>query len=367
MKLGWKGALGFLISAGLIWYTLKDDSLVDIWALIRDADFLLLGAAIFVATFGFFIRALRWKVLLTPVDPNTGLRARFAAVNIGFMANNLLPARMGEFARAIAFARLQPTVTASAAFGSLVVERVLDGLVLAAMLVVTVMMPGFPEVEMGAGFTAILQTIVTLLGGVAVFLFALLVFPGPVVRVLEKLAGFLPERFGKVLTDALEAFIESLAVVKSPKLLSLAMLWTVGFWLWHGLSFYLAMLAFGIDAGLVAAFFTEAVVGFGVAVPAAPGFFGTFHASVQFALETVYQVDATSTLAFAYGFHLGGFIPVTLIGLWYARQVGMTLGEVGHADEELEVAPEQPSAVPFDAETAADPSPTQERPPEGSG
>lgn len=336
-KLGWKGALGFAISGLLIWYTLKDESASEIWANIRDADFLLLGGAVFIGTFGFFIRALRWKVLLTPVDPNTGLRARFAAVNIGFMANNLLPARMGEFARAISFAKLQPTVTASAAFGSLVVERVLDGLVLAAMLVVTVLSPGFPDIDMGDGFTTLLKTIVTLLGGVAVFLIVLLAFPNPVVRAMEKMARLLPAKVGDVLVEALEAFMESLEVVKSPRLLGLALLWSVGFWIWHGFSFYLGMLAFDIDIGLVAAFFTEAAVGFGVAVPAAPGFFGTFHATVQFALEDVYRVEAAKTLAFAYGYHMGGFIPVTLIGLWYARQIGMSLTEVGHADEELEV------------------------------
>lgn len=345
-KLGWKGLLGFAISAGLIWYTLKDDSLVDIWHQIRSANFLLLGAAIFVATFGFFIRALRWKVLLAPVDPNTSLRARFAAVNIGFMANNLLPARMGEFARAISFAKLQPSVTASAAFGSLVVERVLDGLVLAAMLVITVLLPSFPDVEMGDGFTALLKTAVTLLGGIAVFLIILLAFPNPVVRTMEKLARRLPEKIGTILVEALEAFLGSLEVVKSPRLLSLAVLWSVGFWVWHGFSFYLGMLAFDIDVGLVAAFFTEAAVGFGVALPAAPGFFGTFHATVAFALETVHHVDATKTLAFAYGYHLGGFIPVTLIGLWYARQLGMSLSDVGHADEELEGALEKEVGLP---------------------
>ena len=46
---------------------------------------------------------------------------------------------------------------------------------------------------------------------------------------------------------------------------------------WHGISFWLGMLAFGIDTGFVSAIFVEAVVGFGVAIPAAPGFIGTFH------------------------------------------------------------------------------------------
>ncbi len=336
MRLDWKAALGISLSAFLIWYTLRGVSLVEVWGLIRGADMLLLGAAVFVATFGFFIRALRWKVLLTPLDPDTGLRARYAAVNIGFMANNLLPARVGEFARALAFSRLQPSVSAGGAFGSLVVERVLDGLVLIGLLVGTVLWPGFPSENLGDGYRATLTGAVTLLGGVFVVVLLLLLFPGPVVRIGRALASRLPERLATPLIETLEAFLTSLDIVKSPVLLLSAIAWSVGFWLWHGLSFWLGMLAFGIDTGLVSAFFVEAVVGFGVAVPAAPGFFGTFHYSVQVALEGVYGVAEAPVLAFAYAYHIGGFIPVTLIGLWYAREVGLSLGEVGAAGTAVE-------------------------------
>jgi len=136
--------------------------------------------------------------------------------------------------------------------------------------------------------------------------------------------------------DSLEAFIGSIAVLRSPRLLSLAFAWTLGFWLWHGLSFWLGMMAFGIDTGLISAYFTEAVVGFGVAIPSAPGFFGTFHASAEFALSTVYGVDTANSLAFAFGYHFGGWIPITAIGLYYAWRLGLSLGEVGSAEEKVE-------------------------------
>ena len=111
--------------------------------------------------------------------------------------------------------------------------------------------------------------------------------------------------------------------------------------------------AFGIDTGFVSAIFTEAVVGFGVAIPSAPGFFGTFHASAKFAIGTVYGVDEARSLAFAFGYHFGSWIPITLIGLWYAWRLGLSLGEVGSAEERVEdrIEAELPSAG------ARDPSP----------
>ncbi len=339
MKFGWKGWLGIAISAALIWWQLSTvENPREVVRLVGEANFLMLGAAIFVATFGFFIRALRWRILLQPIKEDTALNSRFGAVTIGFMANNLLPARVGEFARAYALGRFEKGVPVSAAFGSLVVERVLDGLVLAAFLVGAVLMPGFPELPVGGAFGAILKSAVTLIGGVMLFLVALLSFPKRVAALASWAASFLPESGERLVVDSFDAFQEALGVVRSPRLLLAAFVWTVGFWLWHGLSFWLGMLAFGIDAGMVAAFFTEAVVGFGVALPAAPGFFGTFHMSAQFALQTVYGVGEEATLAFAYAYHLGGFFPVTFIGLWYARSLGLSLAQVGDSETQVEEA-----------------------------
>lgn len=337
--MNWKTLLGFALSGFLIWFTLRGTDPGQVWDAIRRADFLLLGAAVIVATMGFLWRALRWKVLLHPIVPDTRFRDRWAAVNIGFMANNLLPARVGEFARAYSFARLDRRVTMSAAFGSLVMERVLDALVLAAFLVGAVVMPSFPEVELGARFTALLQSAVVLLAGLGVVLVLLLAFPAKVVRLAEAMARrLLPEAAALKVIEALEAFLQALGVARSPVLLTKAVAWTVFFWAWHGLSFWLGMKAFGIDAGMVAAFFTEAVVGFGVALPAAPGFFGTFHAAAAFALDTVYGAGEIATLAFAYGYHLGGFIPVTLMGLWYANKLGLSLGDVRKSESKVEAA-----------------------------
>ena len=331
MRLDWKAAVGVGVTVFLLWWILRDVPFGEVWEQIRQAHVGLLLAAIAVATAGFLIRALRWKVLLQPVCADTSLRNRFAAVNIGFMANNLLPARVGEFARAYALSKVEP-ISMSAALGSLVVERVLDALVLMGILLATIFSPSFPatarltEGPLGAALNAVI-----LLLTVLVFVIInLLVMPRTVVRVTERLLEALSGDFARPVVSALEGFLGSLNVFRSPKLLLLGVIWSVGFWLWNGLSFWLAMLAFDIHVGPLAAYFTEAVVGFGVAIPAAPGFFGTFHASASWALS-VFDVPAPSSLAFAFGYHLGGFIPVTVIGLYYAGRIGLSLKDVGES------------------------------------
>lgn len=332
-----KAAIGLAVTIVALWWVLRDEDFGRIWTTIRDGDLLLLTAAVAVATAGYLVRAMRWKVLLAPVAPDTKLRSRFAAVSIGFMANNLLPARVGEFARAYALARLEP-ISASAAFGSLVVERFMDGVVLLLLLVAPAVTTGFPTtgaLSAGTG-AALLRGGVIAVAIVLAVLVVMAVWPRAVVRGAERMAAFLPRAVERPFVDALAAVLDAIAILRSPLLLTLGFAWTAFFWLFHGLSFWLGMKAFGIETGLVSAWFTNAVVGFGVALPAAPGFFGTFHASASFALVSVYGVDSARALAFAFGYHFGGWIVVTLLGLVYVWRLGLTLGEVGASEERVE-------------------------------
>ncbi len=339
-KVRWSAALGLAITAFLLWWVLRDVDLATVWAEIRRANFWLLGLSIAIATGTYLIRALRWKILLKPVQPGTTLRSRFAAVNIGFMANNLLPARAGEFARAYALSRLEP-ISASSAFGSLVVERFLDSLVLVAYLFLAMAMPGFPSNPSvgGVSLGAVVEATTLALGLFVCVMLLMLLFPGPLVGLAERLARHLPGRLSRLVTDALEAFLDGLKLLRKPWLLFLALLWTMVVWAWQSLAFWVGFKAFGIHVGYDVALFTNTIVAFAVGIPSAPGFFGTFQGGAKLGLG-VYGVPVAPTLAFAFGFHLGGFVPVTVIGLYYAWRVGLTLGEVEESEERVEASVE---------------------------
>jgi len=333
----WKAILGLVISGLLIWWVLQGVDLARVWLEVRGANWWLLLAAVAVATSGYLVRAMRWKILLHPIRPGTGLRTRFAAVNIGFAANNLLPARVGEFARAWSISRLEP-VPMSGAVGSLVAERFLDGIAVFLLLGVAVLHPSFPSDATVAGqpLASLLVAIVSGLFLVLVALVMLVAFPAGFLRVFTRLTGILPEKTSRFLVEVLQSFMQGLGALSDIRLLASALLWSIGFWAWNAVSFWLAFHAFGIDEGYVTALFVQAIIAVGVAIPAAPGFFGTFHAAAVVGLHEVFGAGEEATLAFAFGYHLGGFIPVTLLGLWYAGQLGLTLGELGRVDRAVE-------------------------------
>jgi uncharacterized membrane protein YbhN (UPF0104 family) len=247
-------------------------------------------------------------------------------------------------------------VTASAAFGTLVVERFMDGAVLLLFLILPIFSQGFPEggvLAGGAGGTVLKAGVIAVVI-VLIVLIVLAAWPRPFARAAHAVAGYLPKKASAPVLAGLDAFLDSIAIMRNPRLLALGFLWTVGFWGWHAISFWLAMLAFDIHTGFMSAVFTEALVGFGVALPAAPGFFGTFHFSANLALSEVYGVPEAQSLAFAFGYHFGGWVPITAIGLWYAGRLGLSLGEVGAAKERVEPIVEQDTTAVVKASRAVE-------------
>jgi glycosyltransferase 2 family protein len=335
---GWKAVVGLLISAVLLYFAFRNEDPRAIYEEIRGSNIAMLLAATAAATFVFWIRAWRWKAIVEPIFPETTFRARFAAVNIGFMGNNLLPARLGEFLRAYALTRMEP-VPLVASFGSLVVERLLDGIMVVGFLLVAVVLPGFPGFIGGGDFdlTRIATPLATFVAAGFAVLFGLVLYPERSVAIAERtIVRALPSRARRPVVDGLVAFLAGLGVLRDPWRLARAFSWTIGLWLFGAFSFWLAFEAFRLDLPFTAAIFFQSVIALAVSVPSAPGFFGPWEAAAKFVLSDVWGIDSARALGFAIGFHLAGFVPVTLMGLYYAWSIGLTRSEAARSEEIVE-------------------------------
>lgn len=338
MKSHLRTIVGITLSLLLLAWVLRDVSPGEVAREIARADLLLLTLSIAVTMSGFAIRALRWGVLLTPVHRRIPFRPRYAAVMIGFAANNLLPARVGEFARALTLARVT-RVGAAASFATLVVERILDGLVLIGLLFWAMSAASFPALEAVAGVDprAAARVVALAMALVAVALLALVLAPARAVRFSEAVARrILPERLARPLVSALESFLAGLAVLRDSRLLALSVVLALGQWVVTGVSFLLAFRAFGIDeVPYGGAIFLQSLISLAVAVPSSPGFFGPFEAAARVGLA-LWAVAPEKAVSFAVGYHIGGFIPVTLIGIYYVWRLDLSWSDVRHSEERVE-------------------------------
>jgi uncharacterized protein (TIRG00374 family) len=347
MKSRLRVAAGLAVTAFFLWLALHGVRWAEVWGHLRRANPFLLALAVLVATLSVHVRALRWKTLLAPVAPDLPLQPRLAGTAIGFAANNLIPARVGEVVRAVVTARLG-RLPVSAVFASLVVERVLDGLVTVALLLGTMALPGFPSPERAAPVLTGVRILAGLMGFAAVVLIALTLLPAQARTLAERVARvLLPKRLEEPVLRMLDGFISGLAVLRQPRLLVLSLLWAVGQWLFIPLSIYLALLAFGItEPGYTGAVFLQCVINLAVSVPSAPGFFGPLEAAATFGLG-LWGVSQSRAVSFAIGYHLGGFASVTLLGLWYLQRIGLHWRDVLASGAEAGQAPARdPAAAP---------------------
>ena len=322
--------MGLVVTVGLLAWALHG---VDARALIdhlRRANPWLMAATIVLATLTFPLRAIRWRLILRGTSGGRlPLGPLWHATAIGFMANNLLPVRAGELARAYA-ARQAVSVRFTTALASIAVERVLDGLVLVGRFTVALVVPSFPRDAMigGVRLAGLATAGAGLFAGILVVALLVVHRPAPWIRLLGRVArGVLPARLADHVTHLAEGLVEGLDVLKRPGRLLGVAAWSLLLWLVNAASFAVCFRAFGLPVPPEGALLLQGVIGFGVALPSSPGFVGVFEAATRGTLA-MYGVDATRAVSYAVAYHLGTFFPITLLGLASLSRMRLHLAEL---------------------------------------
>lgn len=323
--------LGLLISVACLWWAARGVSWSEVWLALREARRAVLGAtAVGAVLVGVLLRALRWRVFLPP-DDSPPRRELVTATGVGLMANNLLPARVGEFVRAYVLGR-RSAVPVTTAIGSLFVERLFDGSALVLILLAASILIDVPE----------WMDVLALVGG-GVFLVLLVLevlvvsVPEPLFRLLHRTtARFLPERWEASLEGALRTFVDGFRLLQDPRRIAVAVLLTFALWLANGALYYLGLLAFDLGrVGFGGALVVQSVASLGVAIPSSPGFVGTFQAFVVKALSAL-GVDRNLAFSYSVGFHIAQYVPVTVYGLYLLWRADLSWGEIEKSEERVE-------------------------------
>jgi uncharacterized protein (TIRG00374 family) len=307
----------------------------EVWAVLSTSTLALWILSAAAATSTFPLRARRWQAILAPLAGRLPLGPLWRATAIGMMVNNVLFARAGEPARAFALSRERKEVTFAAAFGSLVVDRLFDGIIVLALMVLATFDPHFPSdaTILGATANGIATTAALVLGAALVALYALVLAPAPFVRLTERAVGLVWARGAAKAGALLTSFAGGLGVLRAPRLALEVAWWTLLHWLMNAAAFYLGFLALGLDAPATAAFFVQGLIVVAVALPNAPGFFGAFELAGKTGLG-LYGVADASAVGWAIGYHLLSFIPITVIGIWYFGRLNLQLRDVRQASQE---------------------------------
>lgn len=312
-----KIAAGLAVSGVLLVSVFWNTDLTAIAARLRDTSWEWLLASVALSYASLWARARRWLHLFPPRARPTHL---FNAVMILYMGNNLLPLRAGEVLRVFVVARRgQPVWTIVA---TVVVERVLDGIAICAMLAgVVLALPVSGEVR-GAALLFLLAVLgmIALVAVVAIAPDAgrglvRAAFGGlGVVRSAEPPPRGRLARAEARLLEIVNTVHQGLESVRTPASAAPIALWSAATWSFLALSFWVAMWAAHLPLPLSAAWTLIAVLGLGISVPSSPGYVGVIQAATVVALA-LFGVSRTDALSFSLLLHASQFIPVTIHGL----------------------------------------------------
>ncbi len=321
----WKFWVGIIISGVFLYLAFRKIELREVGQAFREANYLYMVISSALMIVSLWVRAYRWKYLLFPLK-KIRIPSLFSSIMIGFMANNLLPVRLGEFIRAYSIGSKE-NVGKSSALATIVIERVFDGFTVLSFLAVVLIFFDFPGWVKKGGYFAFGFFILVL-----VFLVFLRLRTENVIKGVDSFLRFLPAGARGKLREMLYSFADGLEVLKNVKNLIMTIIFSVVVWLVVASSFEFAIIAFDLKLPFYAAFVLMVILALGVMIPSSPGFVGTYH-YLCIAGLALFAVSKDVGLSFAVVSHAAGFIPITLIGLYFLWRESLSLRNLASSKE----------------------------------
>jgi glycosyltransferase 2 family protein len=323
-----------LLMLALVALFLRNANLGEVWRVVLTARWGFVAGGVLCLFASYYLRAVRWQVMLGPLGP-TRLGVGFRATVIGFAASFVLPARAGEVIRPWLLARREG-LDPAAVFATVVIERMLDLVAVLLLLGVYLLLldPGVGALD-PAMYAAVraggLAAAVAAVVGMGVFL-ACAARPAIVARIVAGLTRWLPDALDRVVTGLARAFVDGLAVVRDPWHLGWAIAWSLPLWVVIAAQIWIVSLGMGVAVPWSGALLLMAMLVVGVAVPT-PGAVGGFHEAYRLGATAFFGVENDHAVGAAIVLHAVGFVPTLIVGAWLMAREGLSLTHLGSAVE----------------------------------
>jgi hypothetical protein len=281
------------------------------------------------------LRAWRWQQIMTPLV-KIPVSKVFGAMNIGYMANNILPFRLGEVYKAQVIFQLSG-LSRTEAFGTIVVERLVDLVYMVPFIGLAILLYPMPGAFQIGGIIASICAFA--LGGFCVWLG---IDHARAVHWTRNVFAIFPKAFAEKATSGIDKFTIGLGVLGRRELLWRLTISSLLMWMMYASMVYLVLDSLGMVKGvdLIAANRIGAVLvilfitTFGFVLPGAPGAVGTYHGVAVLGLS-LFGVPGDQAVGFALMLHALNYIPLTLLGWIFFWKYGLSFRKVSETGESL--------------------------------
>jgi uncharacterized protein (TIRG00374 family) len=323
----WQFWVGVVISVAFMWLALNKLNFSDFWQVISHANYWWIIPGVAVYFVAVWARAWRWHYLLKPIK-SIKTSTMFPITCIGYMGNNIYPARAGEVLRAVILKRKEG-VSISASLATIIVERIFDGVVMLAFVFVNLgQLASLSSTSIPVGKWNITIQSIALWGSVAFFgallLFLLAaMFPKISSRFFKWIIDHvMPVRMREKSSNIMDRFLDGLESLRTPGNIFMVFLTSVVIWLLETVKYWFVMHAFGFNASFFTLMLMNGIVNLATTIPAAPGYIGTFDAP-GIAVLTASGIPQAIATGYTLVLHVALWVPITILGAYFMAREGI--------------------------------------------
>jgi len=317
----WRFWLGIAISLICLVLVLWNIDFWEVLNALKRANYAWLLPASLAFAGTLISKVLRWQLLFPGEHKRIRREKLFSALMISYALNTILPARLGELARAYVIGETEG-LSKSLTLSTIVVEKVLDVLTLLLFLVLLLPFLTLPSW---------VQRPALIMAALFLCLFAIiLALTYQRLRTLSLVSSFLrqiPRLSAERILNSLDSALSGFDVLRSARRNISLWGWSLAVWITGALFILFVMFAFHINAPPSAAVLVLCVTSLGMTVPSSPGYIGVYHWLVVSTL-LIFNVDRELALSFAFALHAVTFLPLTLLGIFYMMRENYTLQKI---------------------------------------
>jgi len=326
----WKFIIGFLVSAIFLYLAFRKVDFTEMAAAFRKADYRYVPVAVGLSLLSLVFRAVRWKYLFRPIK-RIKFMSLLSAASIGYFANSVMPARLGEIVRAYAIG-MKEDISKTSSFATVVVARIYDGVTVLLLLFITLcrFSFSFPPWFRNVIIAAVIFYVLAI-----VFIILLRWRREKAFSIASHITGYLPEKAQKGTIKMLNSFVIGLDVLKSARDALAAGFYSILVWLPNAGVIYVLARSFDISLPFNGSMLILVIITLGIMIPSAPAFVGTIQYCSVIGLA-FFGVARAQALSFSVVYHLCTFLPITVIGFIFLLIEGYSFMELKRSAEKEE-------------------------------
>ena len=299
--------VGIFLSIILVYLSIRGINISDTVDNFRNIKLLPVGAFIVIILIMQFLRSYRWGVILKPLK-NIDQLTLFSVTSVGFLAIAAIPARLGELARPYLISK-KSSVKFSSALGTIIIERVLDGLAIIFIMLIALLFMDLPSWIIKSGILFLIITIILFL-----CIVALIWQRKKSLNILKMIFDKLPDKLAHKIEIIIYYLIDGFKIITDIKMLLYLFALSIFIWLVDVIAIYMMFLAFGFDLPVLVAVVLMIILIAGIAIPTAPGFLGNWHFACILGLG-LFGVTKPEAFSFAVVYHFLSILIVVILGV----------------------------------------------------